>query len=153
MYVGTKLTQLCVLSARNKSLAWNGNYWVFAPNKDVHQSGEQFDAPNMLLPSAACLPAWSPCAVARTGTVRFLLPSHAKQEHSTLFRRDLFSWRLGLGQAVSGGSAAAVFFLYSGQLCRAHTNCWCISACIPFWTQKFINSYSPLIGAASRRLG
>ena len=78
MYVGTKLTQLCVLSARNKSLAWNGNYWVFAPNKDVHQSGEQFDAPNMLLPSAA-------------GTVRFLLPSHAKQEHSTLFRRDLLA--------------------------------------------------------------
>jgi len=90
MYVGTNLTQLCVLSERNRSLAWNGNYWVLAPNKDVHQSGEQFDAPNMLLPSAA-------------GTVRFLLPSHAKQEHSTLFRRDLFSWRLGLGQAVSGG--------------------------------------------------
>lgn len=93
---------------------------MLAPNKegrDVHQSGEQFDAPNMLVPSGVCL-------VPLARTVRFLLPSHAKtgMQH-TILQRSL--GRLGLRQAVSWGCSVSSF-LWSGQLCRPHTHCPCI---------------------------
>jgi hypothetical protein len=93
------------------------------------------------------LPAWSPCAYS---AISFTWSRKTGTRH-TISQRSLGD--LVWGQAVSWGGSCSVFFLCSGQLCRAHTNCWCISACIsciPFWTQEFINSYSPLVGAASR---
>ena len=84
--------------------------------------GEQFDAPNML-PSAVCL-------VPLARTVRFLLPSHAKQERDSLIlqRSLLATW------SASGRQLRLLcFFLCSGHSvtthqCRAHTtvHCQCI---------------------------
>lgn len=127
VYVGTNLTlaSLCCVLCSCKVLLGNGKLLAglgarVAPNKGAHQSGggEQFDAPNMLLPSAA----WSP--LARTGAgcrraVRFLLlPIHATKKNgntSKLFRRA----RSLVGDSVwvnpSAGAAALSVFGSDGQ--------------------------------------
>lgn len=131
VYVGTNLTlaSLCCALCSCKVLLGNGKLLAglgarVAPNKGAHQSGggEQFDAPNMLLPSAA----WSP--LARTGAgcrraVRFLLlPIHARKEKKTGTRQNYFTeldLLLASGDSVwvnpSAGAAALSVFGSDGQ--------------------------------------
>jgi hypothetical protein len=129
MYVGTNLTlaSLCCVLCSCKVLLGNGKLLAglgarVAPNKGAHQSGggEQFDAPNMLLPSAA----WSP--LARTGAgcrraVRFLLlPIHArkrkkKREHvKTISQSSISCWRVAT-RSGSTRQLGLLLCLCSGQ--------------------------------------
>lgn len=159
MYVGTNLTlaSLCCVLCSCKVLLGNGKLLAglgarVAPNKGAHQSGggEQFDAPNMLLPSAA----WSPLARTGAGCRRGAISSFTysrnkkKREHvKTISQSSISCWRLGLGQPVSWGCCSVCV-----RVRRSVVPSILILACInssPFWTREFIYLLT-VVAAASR---
>lgn len=164
MYVGTNLTlaSLCCVLCSCKVLLGNGKLLAglgarVAPNKGAHQSGggEQFDAPNMLLPSAAWSPLARTGAGCRRGAISSFTYSRKKKKKkngntSKLFHRArslVGEWRLGLGQPVSWGCCSVCV-----RVRRSVVPSILILACInssPFWTREFIYLLT-VVAAASR---